>query len=252
MRLCIKTAKSFINGVLAELGCLEPLRRAKQRAFGQRIARDRDRSGKPVDLDSMYGRDGFEWRSQYVADYVHFAEVLLQALHPESVIDLGCANALMINALRRHQVKVAGVEGSCAAFEEMSPEIRDAVLQWDLRKLWTPDLREELNGRWDVVVCTEVAEHLEPEYEDVFLSSVVSCVGRALVISWSPDWDRHRGTPLQEHWNPRTKGYVKRKLGSHGLRLDRNATRDFARQLETGLKKLTWWTENIMVFGKCD
>lgn len=244
--------KRLIGRSLAEIGLLEPLRSVKRRLFGQEIKRDWDRCGQPVEIDAVYTVDGFEWRKRHAEEYKSFAKALWRAIQFGSLLDIGCGNGLLLDYLRKEQVQVMGVEGSSSAFDVMSAENRASVLQWDLRKTWSPEIRKQLAQPWDLVVCTEVAEHIEPEFEDVFLQNVVALVNRILVLSWSPDWDPNRGTPKQEHWNPRPIGYVKRKLGSMGLSYEPRMAKMLRHELKDQLKEFGWWAENVVVFRRDD
>ena len=164
-------------------------------------------------------------------------------LKPKSVIDVGCANGFTIDWWLKHQVRAEGIEGAKAAFKLMPAKVRPRVKLWDLRRSLPA------GRRYDLVIFTEVAEHIKPNHQKVMLKNVVGLVGKYLLISWSDKWDDFKGTKRQEHFNPRSKAYVKRRLENLGL----SFVPDLTGQLNLKLKDsaaFSHWQNNLLIFKR--
>ena len=86
--------------------------------------------------------------------YDQFIDALVQLRSPGSVVDVGCGSGVMLERLARHGVTVLGFEGSAAALAERRAEVpmRRVNLERHIPEV----------GRFDVCLCIEVAEHLNP------------------------------------------------------------------------------------------
>ena len=175
--------------------------------------------------------------------YYALAEIADKLLKPKSVIDVGCANGFTIEWWLKHGIKADGIEGAKAAFKLMPAAVRRRVKLWDLRKPLP------LGKSYNLVLFTEVAEHIKPKYENVMLKSVVGLVEKYLLISWSDKWDDFKGTKRQEHFNPRPKAYVKKRLTALGLKFEPRLTE----QLNLNLKETAayqHWKNNLLIFKR--
>src|SRR3990167_5169620 len=173
--------------------------------------------------------------------YYALAEIADKLLKPKSVIDVGCANGFTIEWWLKHGIKADGIEGAAAAFRNMPAAVRKRVKRHDLRQPLPPGQAYEL------VVFTEVAEHIKPEHESTMLDNVVGLVGKYLLISWSSHWDDFKGTNLQEHFNPRSRSYVIRRLSRMGLRFQPLLTDKINLKLK-GKAAFSHWQNNLLIF----
>ena len=177
------------------------------------------------------------------APYYALAKAANAILKPKSVIDVGCANGFTIEWWLKHGVDARGIEGAKAAFKLMPAKVRPRVKLWDLRRSLPA------GRRYDLVVFTEVAEHIKPKHEKIMLENVVGLVGQYLLISWSDKWDDYKGTPKQEHFNPRPKSYVKRRLESMGLTFVPGLTDKLNLKLTSGAA-FSHWQNNLLIFKR--
>jgi len=86
------------------------------------------------------------------------------------------------------------------------------------------DLAEEIRIPWraipfDWVLCLEVAEHIPPEHEHVFLANLARHALQGLVLSWAPPWIEGEG-----HVNCLPLDESQERVESFGFRLDPVAT----------------------------
>ena len=93
---------------------------------------------------------------------------LIDALHPGSVVDVGCGTGTWLAKFRRHGVDdIIGIDGSwvpTAALEIPQQLFRVANLEQ----------RISLGRRFDLAISLEVAEHLPPERADEFIAELTS------------------------------------------------------------------------------
>ena len=83
---------------------------------------------------------------------------------PKSAVDIGCGTGLILARLAEKGCRVLGVEGSVSAIK-MSP-IKEHLQRWNLQRPLPP------LGRFDIAICTEVAEHLPPNAAPVLVSGL--------------------------------------------------------------------------------
>ena len=83
---------------------------------------------------------------------------------PARVLDAGCAMGLLVEALVERGIDAHGIDISDYAISQAAPAIRDRVR---VGSLTTP-----LDGRYDLIVCIEVLEHMPPADARVALASL--------------------------------------------------------------------------------
>jgi SAM-dependent methyltransferase len=136
----------------------------------------------------IFDLDGFYYERYYSDDHVHRLVVgiivacLLEAGRDVSgrdvgaVLDLGCGQGQFTRALLAAGADVTAVEGSEAgvarALELGTPA--DRLHRHDLR------LPLHLDRRFDIVMCTEVAEHIETP----FSSQLIQTIGEHSDVCW--------------------------------------------------------------------
>jgi SAM-dependent methyltransferase len=94
---------------------------------------------------------------------------------PASVLDVGCGLGGYVRMFKNWGVSCAlGLDGSSVSEAHLSPE--------DYR---THDLREplELSQRYDLVICTEVLEHIDVQYEQIAIATVARHARDVIVFS---------------------------------------------------------------------
>ncbi|KAL7524476.1 hypothetical protein ACHAWF_000967 [Thalassiosira exigua] len=94
------------------------------------------------------------------------------------------------------------------------------------------------SGGYDWVVCMEVAEHIPPEFEAVFLMNLVTPARRGVLLSW--------GLPGQNgigHVNLQSNNYVVELMKSLGFEYDKERS-DYIRSKS----RFDWFKGTTMVF----
>lgn len=124
------------------------------------------------------------------------APILVDALKPSSIIDVGCATGTWLSAFRAAGVTdVLGVDGSYV--DRSALEIpADCFRPLDLNQPF------QIGRRFDLAISLEVAEHLFPERSSSFVADLVTlapivCFGAAIPMQGGTD---HVNERWQEAW----------------------------------------------------
>ena len=153
-----------------------------------------------------------------------------QELNPATLLDIGCGPGHFVDSFRDCGIDAKGID------------VDDRV--HGKEHLTYQSLFDITNESADVVVCMEVAEHIEQELEDQVVAKVVSTVGKTLI--WTAAAIGQGGIG---HINCKNKNDWAEKLTSAGL--VRNTTKE--QQLITDMKKgihMGWFTNNLLYYER--
>src|SRR5919108_2903678 len=123
-----------------------------------------------VDIAAIYDRAFFEAHVPWQSEYSLIADLLAARLPFASALDLGCGNGFLIARLLTLGKTCDGVDGSPHAVALAAPEAAPRIQVMDLRAPLSL-------GRRDLVICSEVAEHLEARYADALVDNICSHCG---------------------------------------------------------------------------
>jgi glycosyltransferase involved in cell wall biosynthesis len=153
-----------------------------------------------------------------------------QKLNPSSLLDIGCGPGHFVDSFRDCGIDAKGID------------VDDRV--HGKEHLTYQSLFDITNESADVVVCMEVAEHIEQALEDEVVAKVVSTVGKTLI--WTAAAIGQGGIG---HINCKNKNDWAEKLTNAGL--VRNTTKE--QQLITDMKKgihMGWFTNNLLYYER--
>jgi hypothetical protein len=145
-----------------------------------------------------------------------FCQAVIDVLNPESVVDVGCATGDLVRQFRQMGVPCEGLEGSEHVIKH---SVIDNMILWDLRcsikNRWNDFLPGETNKRFNLCICLEVAEHIEPEYVNIFLENLIFFSNKILMSIAPPGQKGHYHVNLQpiEYWDKLLLelGYVRKQ-----------------------------------------
>jgi len=174
-----------------------------------------------------------EMYAEHLSEELAFDEGLIQTLidfcQPSNTLDLGCGEGHFVQWLRANGVDAWGAEPSDlgSVFRAPGYQIYQDVSQpFDLQR------------SYDLVICTEVVEHIPEEFENIVFDNIVGHTGKYLLFSGATPGQGGTG-----HINEKPEPYWFSHLRRRGLQLVLNASVD-ARLAST----LSWYQNNITVW----
>jgi SAM-dependent methyltransferase len=187
------------------------------------------------------GDDFFAGHVELHQGYGELANLLLAWARPESVLDLGCGNGYILSAIAEQGVQVQGADASPAVLRFLDEAIRDRVSILDLSQ--PQDL-----GRFDLVISTEVAEHLPKRSSRAFVENVARHSRQHVFFTAAQPGQWGDG-----HINCQPQGYWIELFAEHGLEHDAESSARLAADAgasEPVSQSLPWLLGNIMVFER--
>lgn len=158
------------------------------------------------------------------------AKWIKEELNPDSVLDIGCGPGTYVESLLDTGINATGLD------------IDDRV--YGKHYLKHQSLFDITDEKADVVICLEVAEHIEQEREDEVVEKVVSTVGKTLI--WTAAAVGQGGIG---HINCKNKEEWAEKITKAGL--TRNLERE--EQLKNYISQtnhLGWFPQNLLYYER--
>ena len=191
-------------------------------------------------LDKTYTKNFLGWndnatQQKILAEY--FVPKIIKEFQPKYILDVGCGSGQWLDEYRKHNVKTTGIEGSSNAWEAMSEETKEVVVEWDLR-----DTMYEEDWSIDFAQSFEVAEHIEEEYADVFLYNLIKDDPDVVLLTAAP--------PDQygiKHVNCQEREYWMSKMKNMGYLFNQDLLNKIKSWDEPDNCPI-WWRSNLMVF----
>lgn len=186
--------------------------------------------------DWVYSREWFLAHNALKSEYRAVAEVIheLFANEASDCIDVGCGMGLIIERLQELAWSVSGLDGA-EAVKSCAPEsVRDSIFAADLTAPLPPMLR------YGLVICTEVAEHLEPQFADVLVDNV--CGLGSGPIFWTAALKGQGGT---DHLNEQDPPYWIEKFVARGRTLDEPTTTKCRAMLRERVTGMRWMWHSV-------
>jgi SAM-dependent methyltransferase len=182
-----------------------------------------------MSLSEDYDQSFFDMHLPWRLDYEAVAGILAGRLQFNSVVDLGCGNGFIIERLRQQGKEVMGVDGSSKS---------EATVFADLAK---PLM---FLGLYDLVICTELAEHVAEDKCDVLIDNICACAKNTIFFS-----SARPGSIGHLHVNEQPQAYWEDKFARRGFHIDVSMT-DTIRADMVGKINLIPWFGDAMVLRK--
>lgn len=136
------------------------------------------------------------------ADFL--GELLYAELKPKTIVDWGCGPGIYLVPFAGHQCEVMGIDADPFAGRALNQAYCD-FSQADIRKALS------LFDHYDLALCIEVAEHLQPQYADELVDNVAYS---ADTVFWSA---AHPGQIGEHHYNCQSPEYWEEKFRERGF-----------------------------------
>ena len=137
-----------------------------------------------------YSWDNEHWRNFFMS----VADRLVGALNPRTVLDVGCARGLLVQSFAIQGVDARGFDISVHAIESAHEDVR--------ARLSVASATEPIEGRYDLVTCIEVLEHMSEVDAQLAIDHLTAVTDRVLFSSSPEDHDEptHINTNPGEQW----------------------------------------------------
>jgi SAM-dependent methyltransferase len=191
-----------------------------------------------AEMTAIYDRAFFDMHTYWQQEYDVIAEDLDELLNFSSAIDLGCGNGFLLARLLQLGKTVRGVDGSQAALEALPEALRPLVTQQDLT------LPFEL-GRFELVICSEVAEHLDARFADALVDNICAHASRWVYFTAAVP-----GQGGHQHVNEQPHTYWVEKFQARGFELDSQHTEILRNRFSEVIHTIWWFTQNSLVFRR--
>ena len=164
-------------------------------------------------------------------------DLLVRELRPQSVIDVGCGPGIYLLPFKRAGIPVYGVDGAPGAGLSLSAAEFSVV---DLRQPWTP------TREYDLALCIEVAEHIRPEFADVFVDTLCACAPVVFFSAAGP------GQGGEGHYNEQPQPYWEARFSSRRFRRDQEMTARLHQTLDVdaAYEHCHWLRWNSVLFRR--
>lgn len=146
-------------------------------------------------------RNKLNWRSNIICNGL---SEIFKLKKNDYIIDVGCATGDLVRELSIRGFNVEGIEGSSHAKK-----------YFETNTIYVHDLRVLINNlslykKFNLVMCIEVAEHIEPEYSDYFMANLDYLTNEKIFITAAKPGQQghyHVNCQLPKYWIDKFKKY---------------------------------------------
>jgi trans-aconitate methyltransferase len=141
------------------------------------------------------GYDDYRWDNERWREFFTMvADRIVAATRPTTVLDVGCAKGLLVQGLVVRGVDAHGIDVSTHAIENSHADVRD--------RLSVASATDPIAGRWSLITCVEVLEHLSPADAQLAIDNMCAASDRVLFSSSPGDFDEatHINTHQTASW----------------------------------------------------
>lgn len=136
------------------------------------------------------GDDDYRWENdEWRAFFTGTAQRVVGLVEPRTSLDVGCARGLLVQALAQEGVDASGVDISEHAIATAHPDVRG--------RLSVQSATERIDGRYDLISCIEVLEHMSPGDAQKAIDNI--CAATDTVLFSSSPGDFYEATHINVH-----------------------------------------------------
>lgn len=203
-----------------------------------------------VNIDERYPENEEAGRSP--APYESFFRVINSTFDFKKInsfIDVGCADGHLIDFINLNfpLIKIAGIEYFEYHKKHASSSIVDKIFIHDIRDSLPTNFEGE---KFDIVVCTEVGEHIEPEYTGIFLTNLKKLTGQYLIMTWSKHGgaENPQSDPHHQHLNPLQFNDFVNLMSQNGFKINIPLSQSLVQSSLKYPHFFFWWRESLTVW----
>lgn len=157
----------------------------------------------------VYNNEFYNMISEIIPDEKQIIPYVLEQIKPISIVDFGCGEGRwLIEAKRKDpNIEVLGLDGNYVNRDRLLIS-QDEFIGVDLRE------KIKLTKKYDLAISTEVAEHIEKEYADIFIDNLTRASDCILFSAAVP------GQGGEHHVNEQWQSYWVKKFKSQNYEPD--------------------------------
>lgn len=172
------------------MGDLKHAMSAENAALPDLATTAQDYGGSYYNAAHVGGYDDYDWHSaEWRAFFTSVAERLVALLDPKTSLDVGCAKGMLVQALAARGVDAKGIDISDHAVTSAHEDVRN--------RLSVRSAVEPIDGRFDMVTCIEVLEHMSLDDSQKAIDNMCASTDRILFSSSPADF--HEPTHINTH-----------------------------------------------------
>ncbi len=197
---------------------------------------------KSTKLDEIYSAEWFSGDFEGLQpEFDVVADAIFRQFRPETAVDVGCGPGMVVARLRGLGVEASGIEGSAHGIAAAGVGVRPHLVHADITtERWLENCVDVDAGARALVICTEVAEHLDAADASGLVHLLCSAMSPIVFTAAPPGQDGHH------HVNCQPQAYWLELFQAHGVILDEAATHELKTRW-AGLKRLSHMVRNLMV-----
>ena len=203
---------------------------------------------KKINIDNRYPSEG-EIRSDE-SPYNDYSECLVKTFgkNIKSFCDIGCATGHILHYLKSNfNTDVRGYEYFTYHKESefCKEDIKEDITIYDIRDPLPDNVK-----KYDIVNCSEVGEHIDPDYADTLINNCKKLSNKYIIFTWSShggDLEPHCD-PLHQHLNPLPREKYIELMIKHNLKPNMDLTNIFLNESKNKKKFYFWWRESFIIW----
>jgi 2-polyprenyl-3-methyl-5-hydroxy-6-metoxy-1,4-benzoquinol methylase len=173
---------------------------AEQSSTAEKSSADEDQIAALPDYGPSYfqnywgGGGPYERNERWLEFFASVADGIVRDLHPAATLDAGCAMGFLVEALAERGVDAHGIDISEYAISEVDESVRDRC---EVRSL-----TEQLPGRYDLITCIEVVEHVPQAEAETVIANLCRATDQLLLSTTPQDFGEptHLNVQPPEYW----------------------------------------------------
>ncbi|MEP7104021.1 MAG: class I SAM-dependent methyltransferase [Candidatus Dojkabacteria bacterium] len=187
------------------------------------------------EISTIYNGEYYEDISN-LPNMNRFIDELYNYFQPKTLLDVGCGNGPYLREFLKRGVDAQGVDGSDWAKQNALVDPK-YIQVFDLRK------KLELGKKFDLVICIEVAEHLQAKFASTLVGNMTRHADKLFFTAAIP------GQGGDDHINEQPNEYWIKLFEEQGFEYKKEDTMKMRESLKE--KKVAWWlSQNAMIFIK--
>ncbi|MFV2045644.1 MAG: methyltransferase domain-containing protein [Anaerolineales bacterium] len=149
-------------------------------------------------FDAYYFAHGcgrpYQRDKEWLEFFGSIADRIVSDIAPKTVLDAGCAVGFLVEALRERGVEAYGIDISEYAIDRVHEDVKEYC--------WVGSVTDPLPQSYDLIVCIEVLEHLQPADAQKALANLCQHTDDILFSSAPSDYGEptHYNVQPPEYW----------------------------------------------------